>query len=308
MVGPAENEGLAEFVFPVFAKTGEGNIKCAGSCVVIATAKRRAIALTALHLLDGVLRSNDATWEREQRMSPHFRLPRFGENFRRTSSDKTPNLPEMFVVIPKTNAIAVVTSVGFHGGSSLDIACLSLEIADGFNSEFTTRCAISSKGPKLGAQVLLCGFPEGNEYAKIANGSAQVTWKQAWLSGHVTSRFDWQEDYFVRSPGLIIDAPSPSGFSGGPVVTFHPTYGPVLSAIISTSDQEITKAALVWPALGLSHNIPVTPGMPDTLLGLMAIDGAIVDTDAAINHVSITDNPNCERLTDYIAWLDPKNQ
>lgn len=108
----------------------------------------------------------------------------------------------------------------------------------------------------------------------------------------------------MRSPGFRVDVGAPSGFSGGAVLYVHREFGPVLCGVVSSSDEKRTSAAIIYPALGLNNVIPHSAEVPDSLLGLCSLPGALHDLHDAPSHVRIDRNNVHESLRDHMMWSE----
>lgn len=297
---------LNRFILPVMTALEDGHPICAGSCVVIATAKKHAIALTAKHVIDFVERLNGRDDTAELRIAPQFRKKRLDQEFNAIPIDYNEGFNHnTFVLIPSEQSMALLMSVSLFPGGELDIAALGLEIGIGAAKRFPMQCRVMSNGPDIGDPVILCGFPKGNAgYFVKESGKIEFDYKIQTISGRVTERFCWGEDYFVRSPGFRIDVGAPSGFSGGAVLYIHHEYGPVLCGIISSSDEQRTSAASIYPALGLQNVIPHNSEVPDIILGLCSLPGALHDIHDAPSHVKIFNDEAAASLQDHLVWND----
>lgn len=294
-------------VLPLIATAGVGPTANIGSCVVIAVAKKRAIALSASHVIDHVIKSNDISWMSDLKVDPAFRKPRYGEKFGYGNANEAPNLGTIFAVMPGEKCVAPVLMANKFGGNELDIICLRLEIPLQFNAEFSARYALRSRGPQVGETVRIVGYPKGNSF-DIEGEPAALQFKIGMLrtayKGVVTRTFGWNEDYFVRSPGFEINIPSASGCSGGAVLTARDDGTDCLVGITSVSDDTVTKAVTIWPALGLNHGIPhsgINP--PDTLLRMLREwPHAITDYDNAGHYVKLHPENADVSVEKYITW------
>ena len=302
----SDHDELGQFILPVMTALADGHPICVGSSVIITTAKRRAIALTAKHVIDYVEQLNGRDDTTEFNVAPHFRKRRTDEVFKpRPARENHTFKHEVFVMIPDAQSLAVAMKICLFPGGELDVAALGLEIGIGPAQSFPMRCRIMSNGPAIGDEVVLCGFPQGNSGSfNRATGTFEFNYKIQTLRGTVVERFSWSEDYFVRSPGFRINVGAPSGFSGGAVLYVHQSLGPVLCGVISASDEQRTSAALLYPALGLSNPISHDSSVPDTILGLCSLPDALHDLDDAAAHVSIDKNGTHNRLSDYITWRE----
>lgn len=297
---------LSRFILPIMTALEDGHPICAGSCVIITTAKKHAIALTAKHVIDFIEQLNGRDDTAELQVAPQFRKRRHDETFRPMLAGHNQSFDHnTFVLLPSERSMALLMNVSLFPGGELDIAAIGLEIGIGAAEKFPMQCRIMSNGPTVGDSVILCGFPEGNAGSFVKEtGKIEFDYKIQTLSGHVIEKFGWSEDYFVRSPGFRIDVGAPSGFSGGAVLHIHHEYGPVLCGIISASDEQRTSAANIFPALGLDNVIPHTSGVPDSILGLCSLPGALHDLHDAPSHLKLFSNEAVESLQDHIVWSE----
>lgn len=305
MKSDEHQEDTGEFVLPLILQIDNGRPRVIGTCVIIAVAKRHALAFTARHVVQFMFDLIDDDRLKELKVAPHFQKIRFGERFsdggRNSTLDKRLKLQ---VSRGSDKAKALVTGLSYFPGRDLDIALLSLELEERDSRDFVIRCPIASRGAFLNERVVICGYPSG-EITSFDKANKlfqiQITRKKAWA--RVSAHLDWDEDYFVRSPGMVLDAGSPPGFSGGPVLMKSDLLkSPVLVGIISSSDDVTTKASLIWPALPLNHQIRHNGTVPETVLGLLSLKGAITDLSNAASHIYL--NENATSLREYVTWRD----
>lgn len=300
---------LKQFILPLFTELPIGEFQCIGSCVVIVTAKAFAIALTARHVVDHSNALHDEHALSDLRVAEPFRIKPFDAEFTPQTKAAPPMKGRVFAFLPSHGSMAVLRSVSYYPGKSLDIAAVTLELIDGPIEHFPMQCAIASNGPAVGQPLMLVGYPKGNQ-AEISSDLTKISvrTKRATSTGRCIRRFDWDEDYFVRSPGFVVSAGSMPGFSGGAVLG-NTEKGLTLLGIISSSDDSETKAAVIWPALGLDNGIPHNASVPDTLLGLATSGLALPDLHEASKHVRIDATKPHTHLRDFIRWVeDPESK
>lgn len=192
---PSSNrrDELGRFILPLMTIAADGDPICAGSCVVITTAKKHAVALTAKHVIDFVELINGRDDAAELRVAPHFRKKRYDEVFRPMPIECHPNFDhETFVLIPTEQSIARLQKISHFPGGELDIVAIGLEIGIGLAPRFPLQCRIMSNGPAVGDPVVLCGFPNGNTASfEREAGRIEFNYLLQTLTGHVIERFDW---------------------------------------------------------------------------------------------------------------------
>ncbi|MDX2210778.1 MAG: hypothetical protein SFV20_10525 [Sphingopyxis sp.] len=257
-------------------------------------------------MIDYIEKLNGSDEMAELRVAPQFRKQQFDALFKPMPIEEGPSFnPDVFALIPNERSLARLRKISYFPGGDLDIAAIGLEIGIGSAPRFPMQAQIMSNGPDVGDRVVLCGFPVGNaaSFNKKA-GTIEFKYKIKTLEGHVTERFGWGEDYFVRSPGFRIDVGAPSGFSGGAVLYQHPEFGPAVCGIVSASDEQRTTAAIIYPALGLENVIPHSAEVPDSLLGLCSLPGALPDIHDAPSYVKIDKSKAHTSLRDYVMWSD----
>jgi hypothetical protein len=307
MIGPDVDDfgDCGQFILPLYTEDRDGALVCIGSSVVICVAKERALAFTALHNISYVMDMHDHNSLSELNIAPDFRLPAYAERFQPFKPEDERSLPrEVFTIMPDKKAIAVVISANFFPGQELDIAALCFARGTGVSSQFQMHCSIASNGPKVGDEVLLCGFPAGNKILFNRDAeSFEIDLKQERLVGIVTERFGWGEDYLVRSPGFRVNIGAPSGLSGGAVLRQDAELGLQLCGIISAADEDRTTAAILYPALALANPIPHGPDVPDSLLGLCSFRGGIIDKDDAPTRLKIIADPTMLSLRQHVLWV-----
>lgn len=163
---------------------------------------------------------------------------------------------------------------------------------------------MASQGAFLGDSVILCGHPKGDitSYQR-GGGKAQLTIAKSWKAGSAVGHLGWREDYFVRSPGLIVDIGCPPGYSGGPVfIQSKLLESPLLVGIISSSDEYQTKASMIWPALPLNHMMKHDGSVPNSVLGLFPMKDAITGVSNGASHIIII--ASALMLKGHITWND----
>lgn len=293
-----------QFVIPLFV-IKEKVIVCIGSAVVITLAKSHAIALSAVHVINyGDSLSGVNLVTDESKVAPFFKKPDpFREFVLLPADNDFPLSVQIVSIIYKYKTFAAVKYVSHFTGNDLDIAALALQLPTHAPPRLPMRCAISSRGPKVGDRVFLCGYPAGNAGSTRDNSSFKANLKLESVVGHVTEVFGWNEHHLVKSPGFHVDVHAPSGFSGGGVFLENKELGPILCGTICSSNEFRTTAAMLWPSLGLRNHIPHDSSVPDNLLGLTGMNNAIHDIDKAYDHVKIEKLDPTMTLKDHMKWV-----
>lgn len=297
---------LSQFVLPVYGRLEDGSWRCAGSCVVICTAKDHALAYTAKHVtqfLEDIVGPDKLN---ELRIDPAFRRESFDDKFGPVSQEKpVPDFnADMWVIIPSVRSRAQVHQISIMPGPELDVALLGLQLPLGRVSKFPMQVRIMSHGPQVGDEVALVGYPAGNVALEVDHGNLQVEMKMKSVLGKVVERFGWNDHFLTRSPGFIVDVGVPSGMSGGAVLYNHPQFGPVLCGLISSSDDSSrTLSVMLYPTLILNNVIPHDASVPNNLLGLCEM-GGIFDVHDAPSHLTINANEPHTRPEDLYNWKD----
>lgn len=81
MLDGEDKDGLEELVLPLIIQVNGGLPRVIGSCVVIAVAKRRAVAFAARHVIEFMFDMVDVKRIKELKVAAYFQKVRFGESF-----------------------------------------------------------------------------------------------------------------------------------------------------------------------------------------------------------------------------------
>jgi len=156
-----------------------------------------------------------------------------------------------------------------------DITILGLELASAFPPEnLFLQATLTTRTPKVGEELLLCGFRAAASAFSIKEGSPIETTGEVRISrGAVTKRYPKGRDSsMVPWPVVEVACPARGGMSGGPVFDSGGTLiGLVCSSVEISEHEGVSYVSLLWPAMTAQFESTWLKGMlpsPATLLQL----------------------------------------
>jgi hypothetical protein len=291
-----EKAMIQQVILPVLATGTDGSFRPVGSCWIFAATGRDALAFSATHIFDDVVRSE----QRHERM-----VPSMPDIFRPLK------LPAIALASTRLKAIyrhkidqGLVVDIGrVYRDGLTDVAVCTLTFQPDAPSDcvFERKMAIHSGPVPRGTDVAAAGYAgmeKTRSYVDHENGAAWAEHFHQLTIEHGKCL----EYYGVRGPrGPIgpcfeIDVSSQHGMSGGPIL--HKGYGNeivgcgVISRGHAFGAGESTMASALWPAY--SYNIEGYVGENDEPLTLLdlARQGWIDDKSNGPAHFNLVKIPD----------------
>jgi len=234
----AGTRALRSVVLPIIVLEPDGNMHAIGTCFVVSPTQNQALALTAKHNIDYIVRIDGVRDVHVPTTPPEFRRVRLGrqtlKNVKLFAAYWTPEDR----VIPCD--LLEVWSV--HAGH--DIAAVLLKIPERYDLHFTQRLKIDSRGPRVGTPIRGAGYhdmmlsdPRTDDDGIIVQQSIALPLNV--VEGTVTHSY------------IELDCSFNPGMSGGPIFTIDDDGSVVVVAMISAGVSYATQgiASLLYPAL-----------------------------------------------------------
>ncbi|OIQ71132.1 hypothetical protein GALL_472530 [mine drainage metagenome] len=277
-----------EVVVPILFRHAPGDYEQAGTGFIVAAMGRHALVVTAGHVLEAICHRT--------------RKPVARTLFCDGSEDKkfviASDEHEIVIVIQNANATFYAEAFDSWGSKAHDIALLNVNIPEGLGSLINKQFAINPGGPKLGEEVHVFGYFEGQDTSSeiIPPGFDGIL---KHLMGDLPRQFIAKissqkgrvvKDYpdgtgLVRSPCFVVDVPFNSGMSGG--VVFQVIGGRLVACGLMSNDEGQSSADLTGTGghavvaklaplfimeLGIEGRPPFTytnPSLPETTINTL---------------------------------------
>jgi hypothetical protein len=246
----ASTRALRRAVLPILALESDGNMHAIGTCFVVSPTGNQALALTAKHNIDYILRIDGVR---------DVHVPTTPQEFRRMRPGRqTIKNVRMFVAYwtPYDRVVPceLLEVWAVHGGH--DIAAVLLKIPERYNVRFEQRLKIDARGPRVGAQIRAIGYhdikltdPCTDEAGVIVRQSLGLPLKV--VEGTVTHSYAPREHRLVETPCIELDCSFDPGMSGGPIFTIDDSGAIVAVAMITAGASYAPQGigSLLYPAL-----------------------------------------------------------
>lgn len=289
-----EKVQFQQAILPVVATTTDGKWVPAGSCFVFAINDRVALAFSAAHVFEYVVRSEG------HHDKSAASMPNILRDQRPPAVDlQHTTLRSIYPVSEDTVYLPTIARVERDG--ALDVCVCLLVLGDDVPPEITfqRKLAIHSGPIPEGTDVYAVGYAEMGKTKPIefeSTAGALHYQKLAFEHGKAGS-------YYIHKgprgnplgPCFELNVSTQVGMSGGPVI--HKGYGDeivacgVISYGSSFGRDETTMASCLWPSY--SFNLPYLAGVQDNGLNLLELEkrGWIDDKSNPSKHFSIKNGP-----------------
>lgn len=184
-----------------------------------------------------------------------------------------------------------------------DITILGLELASALppNNLFL-QATLSTRLPKLGEQLLLCGFRAAASAFPIPTGGPIEHGGEVRVSrGPVTNRYPQGRDRsMIPWPVLEVSCPARGGMSGGPV--FDETgylVGLVCSSVEISESEGVAYVSLLWPAMAARFESTWLKGLLPSPISLLELDRRLchIERPEAVRRIPIGESVRYEYQT-----------
>jgi hypothetical protein len=153
-----------------------------------------------------------------------------------------------------------------------DLAILGLQLVSAPPEDKKIfQTIISTRTPKIGEMVHICGFRPSEKSFPTTNGEVFVSGNIYVCSGKITNRYPLFRDRgMIKWPTIEIEAVTGPAMSGGPVFDSHGLLVGLLTS--SHTDSAPSYASLLWPALGQRFQSPWPNGIYTSPRSLLELD------------------------------------
>jgi hypothetical protein len=248
----AETSAWRQVVLPIFFEGTDGTIEGIGTCWIFAVNGTDALAFSATHVFDYLVR-------REGR---HERSVASSMFAKRTESTvlQTTRIKSLYEVRNRT--VLPVDILKIYKDDAFDVAVCHLRLQDAKDSKynFGNKIDIYSGPIREGTKVKFCGYTElALTKSEIVPSRGHATFKVVpkieFLSGTVDARFgSGRPGGQPGGPCFEVYRDSVHGMSGGPVFIDVPGEAPVACGLISRGNffsGGTTVCSELWPAFSL---------------------------------------------------------
>jgi hypothetical protein len=282
---------LQQAILPVIATGTDGSFRPIGSCWIFASAGVSALAFSAAHVFDEVVRSEER----------HDRTAASMPDVLRSPKPKPVSLGATYLKAIYRHSIQNSLMVDIrvvHRDGATDVAVCELA----FQSDAPPGCVFERQmaihaGPVVrDTQLVAVGYAGMDKTVSHADEARGLAWAQhfhqlTFEHGRCAEYYPLRGPRGPLGPCFEIDVPSRHGMSGGPIL--HNGYGDLLvgCGVISRGTafggDESTMAAALWPAY--SFNIQNLRGNNDERLTLvdLARQGWIDDRSDGPSHFKL---------------------
>lgn len=174
-----------------------------------------------------------------------------------------------------------------------DLSILALDLASALPpGGVFNQAVITTRTPKLGERLLICGFVASTA-AFAANPGEQVVVKGAvkFAKGPVQQTHPLGRDRaMIPWPAVEVDCFAPGGVSGGPVFDSAGTLiGLMCSSLEDENGGGVSWVSLIWPALSVPTESVWPPGMLPATASLLNLgtDVCLIDRPEALQSVEV---------------------
>jgi hypothetical protein len=187
-----------------------------------------------------------------------------------------------------------------------DITILGLELASAFPPEnLFLQATMTTRTPKVGEELLLCGFRAGAPAFPITEGAPIETTGEVRISrGAVTKRYPQGRDSaMIPWPVIEVACPARGGMSGGPVFdSGGHLIGLVCSSVEISENEGVSYVSLLWPAMTAQFESTWLKGMLPSPASLLELDRRIcpIVRPEAVRRIPHEDRTRY--MTEYSEW------
>lgn len=272
---------VRQAILPVFLSGTDGSVEGIGTCWIVSTCGRDAIAFSAAHIFDYVVRRE----ERHERSVPST-PPDF---LSRTSSSIDLQLTRLKAIYQQSDyKTAPVDILRVFKSESHDLAICHLRLQSDVAPDvmFRKKIDIHSAPVAINEEIQIAGYSKLRETEPIVDISKNasqfvVVPEVKFLTAKITNRYLHSRPGGPDGPCYEVDCESIHGMSGGPVFLSTPGKKAVACGVISRGNSfvgDVTACAELWPAfaLKLEHIMLAGSGPLSSLVDLVE-KGLVVD-------------------------------
>jgi len=291
---------LRSVVLPIITVERDGRMHAIGTCFVVSPTGNQALALTAKHNIDYVLRIDGVRDASAPSTPPEFRRVRPG---RQTFKNVKP-FAAYWSSDERVIACDILEVWSAHTGH--DVAVLLLKIPDHYGVQFTRRLKIDSHGPRIGEAIrgigyraMAVGDQRVNENGTILQ--QELTLPVEVVEGIVIQSYGVRQHRLLKWPCIEMNCSFDPGMSGGPVFIVGGDGAVVAVGMITSGVSYAAEgmASLLHPALmtRLYADPVLGVGKKPTLVDCVRA-GLIADVAEAHKHLRDDGSWSDKELTD----------
>jgi hypothetical protein len=256
VISESEKAVFQQAILPVFAYRTDGHMRPIGSCWIFATTGREALAFSAAHVFDEVVRSE------ERHDSSSLSLPDVLRPVKpRPVSLQLTRLKALYRHTLSEFLFVDIERVHRDGFTDVAVCELAFQPDAGTEYSFEKRIAIHAGPIEPQSKVAAVGYAGMEKTRCHVDTEGGVAWaghfqQLSFQHGRCVEYFGTRGPRGPVGPCFEIDVCSHHGMSGGPVL--HKGYGDeivgcgVISRGTAFGGEETTMAAALWPAYSFS--------------------------------------------------------
>lgn len=278
-----------------------GEFHVLGTAFVVCRSNRIAMMLTAAHVLEEIIRIDEAHNTRRPNLDHLGPAKEQHYNFNRTHG---------FIICLDDldrEFMAPIVKAWVLGG--VDIACVVVELPEHVADHkfLRERLSLDTRPVKVGERVMAIGYSEmsaSNHASENEQGKFQVSVLYLFCAreGHVTSVDQNTPLSRKIGPAFQTDIPIDSGMSGGVVARLDQDRFPRICGILVSDDSDPTdmrrgtgkasQSAMIWAAAGIPIEIDIGNGLEKIRLLDLIRNGIIEDEGRAHERIEFASDGN----------------
>jgi hypothetical protein len=293
----SEKAMVQQVILPVVATGTDGSFRPVGSCWIFAIAGRDALAFSAAHIFEEIVRSE----ERHERAAPS--MPDILRPLKsKAVALASTRLKAIYRHKINQNLVLDISAVYRDGLADVAVCQLTFQSDASLDYVFERKMAIYAGPIPPRTEVAAVGYARMEETRSYVDNRNELAWAKhfhqlTFEHGKCIEYYNTHGPRGPVGPCFEIDVPSQHGMSGGPIL--HKGYGDefVGCGVISRggfgcSGDENTMASALWPAYAFS--IDSLRGEEDQQLTLvdLARKGWIDDKSNGPAHFTVVRAPD----------------